>query len=222
MREGPDIARVAALIGDPGRAAMLCALMDGSALAAGELAVEAGVTKPTASGHLARLTEAGLLAVDVQGRHRYYRLVDDDVARALEALMGVADRGPGRRTRLGPRDPALRRARTCYDHLAGELAVAMMARMRAAGWLHDLALTERGRIGLATLGVDLGAIERARRPVCRTCLDWSARRHHLSGGAGRALFALMLDRGWVRREPGSRLVRVDRAGEAALASIAAG
>lgn len=124
VRSGPDVARVAALIGDPARAAMLSALMDGGALTASELALEAGVAPPTASGHLARLREGGLLAEAKQGRSRYYRLAAPDVAAALEALMGLAARGPSR-ARPGPKDPALRRARLCYDHLAGEAGVRL-------------------------------------------------------------------------------------------------
>ena len=128
MKEGPDISIIAALIGNPASANMLMALMAGPALTATELAQESGLTLSTASGHLARLEQAGLVAVERQGRHRYFRLADPDVAIALEGLMPVAARAGHLRVRTGPRDPELRRARSCYDHLAGDLAVKMFDR----------------------------------------------------------------------------------------------
>ncbi len=228
MLDGPDIARIAALIGDPARANMLCALMDGRALTATELAGHAGVSKQTASTHLARLSEAGLLANDRQGRHRYFRLLDPDVARALEALMGVAERGGGRRVRTGPREPAMRRARICYDHLAGDIAVRLLDELVTRGWLEvqlapadvaELGLTEEGRIGFNALGLDMETVERARRPACRACLDWSARRHHLAGGLGAALFDFAVSEVWIRRRPDSRLISVTKAGEQALKDV---
>lgn len=216
MADGPDIARLAALIGDPARANMLAALMGGQALTASELALEAGVTKQTASSHLAQLTEPGLLTVTAQGRHRYYRLADADVAEMVEAMMGLAAlKTP--RSRPGPRDPAMRHARICYDHLAGELGVLMHDRMVARGWLNqELTLTASGREALLAFGLDLGRIEAARRPVCRPCLDWSVRRTHLAGGVGAALLTAILDRCWAVREEGSRIIKFSRTGEAAF------
>lgn len=211
MREGPDIARLAALIGDPARAAMLSALFDRAALTATELAEEAGVAKPTASGHLAKLTEGGLLAQEKQGRHRYFRLADAEVAALLENLMGVAARGAGRRARPGPRDPELRQARVCYDHLAGEAGVRVYDSLRARGLLLDdgdetLTLTEDGAAFCAGLGLDPAALRAQRRPMLRPCLDWSVRRRHLAGGLGAALLERLIDQGWARRRAGTRIV----------------
>ncbi|MEO1656232.1 MAG: winged helix-turn-helix domain-containing protein [Pseudomonadota bacterium] len=221
MREGPDIARTASLIGDPARANILCALLDGRALTAGELTEVAGVTKATASTHLAQLVEAGLLAKEAQGRHRYFRLAHPDVALALEALMGVAERGAGRRVRTGPKDSAMRRARVCYDHLAGELAVQLYDHWLESGWLIEdngsgIELTSRGRERFSCAGIDVHAIDAARRPNCKTCLDWSMRRYHLAGGIGQAVLTLMEDRRWAMREAGSRLVTITDRGEKAI------
>lgn len=216
MREGPDIASLAALLGDPARAAMLTALMGGQALTAGELAAEAGITAPTASAHLARLGEAGLVVREVQGRHRYARLAGPEVAEALEGLMGLAARTGRLRTRPGPRDEAMRQARVCYDHLAGSLGVrlhdALVAGAAVVAAPEGLALTPGGRAWLAAQGVDVGALEAKRRPLCCACLDWSERRHHLAGSVGAALLDLVLHRGWARREPGSRAVVFSVAG----------
>lgn len=220
MHDGPRIARVAALIGDPARAEMLTALMDDRALTATELAGIAGVTKQTASAHLAKLREAGLVAVASQGRHRYYRLADRDVAHLLESLMGLAFRSGAVRLRSGPREPALRRARVCYDHLAGELGVQVfesLARRRLLR-VQDGAIepTPAGRRWFAELGIDVATLAAARRPLARPCLDWSARRHHLAGSLGAALLERCLALGWLRRAPGSRALSFSAIGERAL------
>jgi DNA-binding transcriptional ArsR family regulator len=210
MREGPDIARVAALIGDPSRAAMLSALIDGRALTAGELAEEAGVGLPTASAHLARLVEGGLAVARRQGRHRYYALAGGEVAAALEALMGLAAGQGHLRTRPGPRDPALRRARVCYNHLAGEMGIDAYDSLLARGFLvlsaSGIGPSPEGRGFFASLGVDLPALEAARAPLCRECLDWSERRAHLAGSLGRAMLGRILAAGWASRDPASRAV----------------
>ncbi|MEM1382993.1 MAG: winged helix-turn-helix domain-containing protein [Pseudomonadota bacterium] len=220
MKDGPDIARAAALIGDPARANMLSALMDGRALTASELAAEAGVGLPTASAHLTRMAEGGLVLPSKQGRHRYFGLAGPEVAAALEALMGLAAAHGPTRTRPGPKDPALRRARICYDHLAGELGVALCDGLLARDWLsgggEDLKITATGRAALSDFGLDIDRIQNARRPTCRTCLDWSARRSHLAGGLGAALLARMFGLGWARRESGSRVIRFSPRGEMAL------
>jgi DNA-binding transcriptional ArsR family regulator len=220
MLEGPHIARVAALIGDPARANMLTALMDGRALTASELAAHAGVTKQTASAHLARLLDAGLLAREIQGRHHYFRLDGVDVARALESLMSVAALRTGARTRTGPADPALRKARICYDHLAGELGVLQFDALLARGWLRRsedaLALTARGGEALAAQGVDVDTASTRGRPLCRACLDWSLRRHHLAGALGAALLQRSLDAGWARQVPGTRIIAFSPPGERAF------
>lgn len=210
-------AEIAALVGDPARAGMLDALMDGRALTAAELARIAGITPQTASGHLARLCAAGLLTVQRQGRHRYHSLATPMVAQMLESIASVAAERPAPPPRkplpVGPRDRALRRARTCYDHLAGELAVGMAARMVARGELElsadGGALTEAGADFLGGLGVDLRAARAKRgRLFCRPCLDWSERRPHLAGALGAALCSACLDQGWLRRLPGTRALAV--------------
>lgn len=220
MRDGPDIARIASLLGDPARAAMLLALMDGRALTASELTSEAGVTKQTASAHLARLSEGGLVEATSQGRHRYFRLSGPDVAAVIESLIGLAERRGGRRTRIGPRDAALRQARVCYDHLAGDAGVWMLDRMIGLGWIardaQGLSITDAGRAAATGQSVDIYALEAARRPLCRNCLDWSARRDHLAGSLGAALLDSMLRRGWCSRTSGSRVVAFSAAGERAF------
>ncbi|MBN7787638.1 winged helix-turn-helix transcriptional regulator [Ponticoccus gilvus] len=218
MRHGPDIAPIAALVGDPARAAMLTALMDGRALTAGELAREAGVTAQTASGHLTKMEEAGLLVRRKQGRHRYVALAGDEVGRMLEAMMGVAAASGQTRTRTGPKEPALRDARVCYDHLAGGQAVALLRALIDQGAIieddEDLILTDNGALRFERFGIDLPALRRARRPVCRACLDWSERRFHLGGSLGAALLSELYARGWAKRETGTRAVRFSNSGMA--------
>lgn len=220
MKEGPSIAEIAALMGDPPRANMLGALMSGRALTAGELAREAGITAQTASGHLARLSEAGLLLVEAQGRHRYFRLSGPDVAQVLEGLMGLAARTGRLRTRTGPRDPDMRRSRVCYDHMAGEWAVNLYAGLTADGRLVEaetgVALSAKGRAFFQAEGIDMETLEKARRPLCRTCLDWSERRFHLGGALGKAILDLALQRGWARRAAASRTLSVTPPGHLAF------
>ena len=210
MQDGPDIATIAALMGDPGRANMLTALMGGQALTAGELAREAGVTAQTASSHLAKLQAAGLLVGRKQGRHNYFALSGDDVAGVIEALMGLAQRTGHTRVRTGPKEPAMRKARVCYDHLAGELAVSMLGHLTARGFVtetgDDLTLTVTGRTFMQALGLDLSALSRSRRPLCKGCLDWSVRRTHLAGALGAALLDRFYALGWASRQAGTRLV----------------
>jgi DNA-binding transcriptional ArsR family regulator len=217
MKEGPDISIIAALIGNPACANMLMALMAGPALTASELAQESGLTLSTASGHLARLENAALVAVERQGRHRYFRLADADVAIALEGLMPLAARAGHTRIRTGPRDPELRQARSCYDHLAGELAVEMFDRFIARGLLirrgDTLKVTQDGRRFFAKAGIDTASLERGRRPLCRPCLDWSERRSHLSGALGGAIFERIIALGWAVGEARTRVVRFSAAGE---------
>lgn len=219
MRDGPNIVRIAALIGDHARAEALTALMGGQALTATELADAAGVTKQTMSTHLAKLRDAGLLALEAQGRHRYFRIANDEVAHLLESLMGVAYMTGAVRLRSSPREPALRKARVCYDHLAGELAVRIYAgllqqRMLMLG-AEGPELTDAGHQLFARLGIDAGALAVQRRAFCRSCLDWSERRHHLAGSLGAALLARMLALGWAKRDRDSRVVTFTAAGERA-------
>ncbi|WP_334162457.1 ArsR/SmtB family transcription factor [Phenylobacterium sp.] len=218
MRLGPDITRIAALLGEPARANMLSALMGGQALTAGELAREAGITPQTASAHLARLEAGGLLTRRRQGRHSYFTLAGPDVAEAMEQLIVLAGRAGHLRTRPGPRDPALRRARVCYDHLAGDAGVAMLDALVAQGRIADhdgaLALTEKGRVFASDFDLDLDAP--GRRPLCRACLDWSVRRSHLAGVMGAALLSRIYALGWARRIEGTRVVQFSAPGEAAF------
>ncbi len=220
MAEGPDITRIAQLIGDPARSAILSALMSGSALTAGELAIEAGVTPATASGHLANLTEAGLIWPRKQGRHRYFAIADDEVAHAIETLAGLAATKGHLRTRPGPRDVKLREARVCYDHLAGRCGVQLFDSLATRGWLtvtrEDVSLTGEGAREIAALGIDPVALDAARRPLCRVCLDWSERRSHLAGALGAALFARMLELGWFRRNEAARDLALTSKGKAAF------
>lgn len=226
MKDGPNIIGIAALIGDHARAEVLTALMTGMALTATELAEVAGVTKQTISGHLAKLLEARLLVVEAQGRHRYFRLADDDVAQLLESLMNVAFRTGAVRVRSSPREPALRKARVCYDHLAGELGVLVYDQLLQGGAFtlgaDGLQLTPAGRQIMHALGIDTEALARKRRAFCRTCLDWSERRHHLAGSLGSALLARFEELGWARRAKNSRVVTFSAAGEKELRAWAAG
>lgn len=207
-------AEMAALAGDPARASMLNALMDGRALTASELARVSGISAQTASGHLGRLVQAKLLSVEKQGRHRYHRLASPAVARMIESIMqAVAARGDpvGPKIVTGPKDVALRAARTCYDHLAGRLGVALADALIGAGHI-ELAtdggiVTETGFALLDRLGIDV--VNRAglgKRVLCRPCLDWSERRPHLAGVVGAALCTHSLSTGWIRRIDGTRAV----------------
>jgi len=217
MKNGPNIARVAGLIGDPARAEILTALVAGRALTATELAAVAGVTKQTVSAHLAKLVGARLLSVEAQGRHRYFRLAGSDVARLLESLMGVAFRTGAVRLITGPREPALRKARVCYDHLAGEMGVLAYDGLVARGWLADLAgslsLTRAGADGLVAFGIDPARAASQRRTFCRPCLDWGERRHHLGGALGTALLERLYALRWARRAADSRVVVFTPRGE---------
>ncbi len=220
MKDGPAIARLAALIGDPARANMLTALMSGKALTAGELAREAGVSLPTASAHLAKLDAGGLLALRKQGRHKYVALASDEVAHVLETLMGLAAGTGDLRTRPGPRDQDLRQARVCYNHLAGTLGIQLYDSLAARGLVREgadgLALTEAGAAFATGFGIDLAALRRKRAPLCRACLDWSERKSHLAGSLGRALLARIAARGWATRPAGGRALHFTRAGRAAF------
>jgi DNA-binding transcriptional ArsR family regulator len=234
-----DVAAVAALLAEPARARILMALGDGRALAASVLAAEAGVAASTASGHLARLVDAGLLEVLPQGRHRYYRLAGPHVGELIEALARVAPPAPVRSLRQGTRAEAVRSARTCYDHLAGRLGVELFAalverghvsggdgrhdplaaghdRLSAPGRDVDYRLTPSGRESLEALGVVLPAPRGDGTIPLRYCVDWSEQRHHVSGAVGRAIARRAFEAGWVRRIDGSRAVRVTGEGERAL------
>lgn len=219
IASGQLVAEIAAVIGDVARANILTALMDGRALTAGELAAHAGVTSQTTSGHLAKLADAGLISGERQGRHRYVRLASPAVAEVIEALMTVAATGPVRHRPVGPRDLALRAARSCYDHMAGRLGVGLAEALDAQGLVAVAdgsgAVTARGRDFFHDHGIAIDT-GRGSRPLCRTCLDWSERRHHLAGRLGAALFTHALDQGWVRRAETSRTLTVTPPGRIAF------
>lgn len=223
MKDGPNIVGIAALIGDHARAEVLTALMADRALTATELAELAGVTKQTISAHLAKLVDARLVAVENQGRHRYFRLADQDVAHLLESLMGVAFRTGAVRVRASPREPALRKARVCYDHLAGEVGVriyeGLMKRRALVPAVDGLELTADGQRLFQKLRIDTDALSRQKRAFCRACLDWSERRHHLAGALGAALLARVVELGWAKRARDSRVVLLTADGQQALHKI---
>jgi DNA-binding transcriptional ArsR family regulator len=210
MAETPDLAAIAALVGDATRARMLAALMDGCAHTATELALEGGVAPSTASSHLARLVNGGLVTLARQSRHRYFRVATPDVAAALETLMNLA---PGRTAparRPGPGELGLRRARVCYDHLAGEAGVHLLDRLTGRRLVRvrdgGLLLTRAGEVWCGRIGLDVAGLRRHRRPLCRSCLDWSERRMHLAGALGASLLEFLFVRRLARRESGSRAV----------------
>ncbi len=241
-----DISAVAALFADPSRARIVAALADGRALPASVLAAESGVAASTASEHLARLVDGGLLTVEKSGRNRYFRLAGEDVAAALESLSVLAPQRPVRSLRESTRAGALRRARTCYDHLAGKLGVAVtesllrreaLVRLDGADGIeragtdplsaplrvHPYELGPAAAEVFGRLGVDVDALDQAprsgRRPLLRFCVDWSEQRHHLAGGLGASLLASMESAGWVRRLPPRRAVALTPAGEQALDTV---
>ncbi|MGN6550765.1 MAG: ArsR/SmtB family transcription factor [Pararhizobium sp.] len=212
-----NIAAVAALIGDPARAAMLSALTDGRALPAGELAFASGVTAQTASAHLGRLLDGGLLSVETEGRHRYYRLAGPEVAQALEQLAALTPRESIRRRALNADARRLQFARCCYDHLAGRLGVSVADGLCAQGFIvpaagKAFAVTPMGRDWFAGIGLDIDAVKPTRRGLARQCLDWTERRHHLAGPLGVRLLAVLCDRGWLRRSADSRAVSLTPVG----------
>jgi len=216
----PGLSRIGALLADPGRAAMLWALMDGTARPAGELTLIAGLSPSAASAHLARLTDGGLLALDVRGRHRYYRIATPDVAAAIEALMNVAQAAASPRPVVKPAHTVpldMRHARTCYDHMAGEVAVRVYERLVGDGLLvrngDDLDVTPDGAARLTGWGVDVGALRARRRRFACTCLDWSERRPHLGGALGAALLDSWLAGGWVERASRPRVLRITPTGQ---------
>lgn len=224
MKYLPDIAAIAALIGDPARANILTALMSGWALTATELSVEAGVTKQTTSAHLAKLVNGKILTVEKQGRHKYYRLANHEIAELLETLTSVAADLAPKRLRTGPKEPAMRKARRCYDHLAGEIAVKMFDGFIAQGLIVNdrnnnqavPILSIKGAEFFTRFGIDIKNLEQNKRPLCRACLDWSVRRHHLAGGLGAALLIEFETRGWAKRFEKSRIVEFSAEGENSL------
>ena len=223
MSEALDIAEIARLIGEPARANILTALLDGRASTALELALAARVTPQTASAHLAKLVDGALLTVDRQGRHRYFRLATPAVARTLEGLMALAADGPPRNRRPARMPPDMRRARTCYDHIAGEVGVAITDSLVGRGLVllegEAGEVTNAGRAFFAKHGIDIESATRSKRIFCRPCLDWSERRPHLGGRVGAAICTHCLDRGWLRRRRDSRTLDMSPEGVSAMAAV---
>jgi DNA-binding transcriptional ArsR family regulator len=236
-----NIAAIGSVLADPGRCQVLTALGDGRALPASMLAAEAGVAPSTASEHLARLVDAGLLTVERHGRHRYFRIAGPEVAELLEAMARVAPPSKVRSLREGTRAHALRAARTCYDHLAGRVGVAVMDSMveqevlerdrfddrdplppadhlASPGRAVRFGVTERGTGFFRDFGVDLAALP-PRRPAIRYCIDWSEQRPHLAGALGAALTDHLFDLDWIRRAERSRAVHVTDQGRKGLAEV---
>ncbi len=208
------------MIGEPSRVSILVSLLSGKALPASELARAARVTPQTASTHLSKLVEGGLLVSESHGRHRYYRLASAEVAHALEALLTIATPKPVRSLRESDQLRAMRFARTCYDHLAGEIGVALTQKMieqqliEASG--QDYVLNEAGKQKLLALGVEVEGKPKSKRRFARQCLDWSERRHHLAGSLGASLTKRLFELGWIERLPGGRAVRITPEGATGL------
>jgi DNA-binding transcriptional ArsR family regulator len=214
----PNVARIATLIGDPSRAAILLALLDGRALPAGELARHASISPQTASAHLDKLFRAHLLSVEIQGRHHYYRLRSPQVAQLLESLSTVVPPAPA--PAHSDSTKSLRFARICYDHLAGKLGVAVTRALCDHCYIHDgevgYMVTNSGKAWFASLGVDVEELRASRRPLTRRCLDWSERRPHLAGGLGAALANRLVKLNWITRARTGRIVHLTEKGERAL------
>ncbi|RKP51244.1 ArsR/SmtB family transcription factor [Trinickia fusca] len=209
----PSVSATAFLIADPARAAMLMALADGRARPAGELAYAAGVTPQTASSHLAKLLDGGLIAVEKEGRHRYYRLADAQVATLLENLATVGAKRTVRRKLPSREAQRLRFARCCYDHLAGQVGVAITQRLTSQGFLatstdKQFEVTPAGAAWFDELGLDVAALKPGRHGIARQCLDWTERQHHLAGPLGNAFLSLLCTKGWLRRAKASRAIEV--------------
>jgi DNA-binding transcriptional ArsR family regulator len=222
MQGDADIAAAAALLAEPARAALVTAVIADGALPVTDLAERAKIAPSTASEHLARLVDGGFLTAEKHGRHRYYRLADPAVAAAVEALALVAPQPPVRSLREATRSELLREARTCYDHLAGRVGVELARSLERNGTLvrrnggYELGPESSAR--LETVGVDLAALERLRRPVVRGCLDWSERELHVAGALGAALADRFFELGWIRRRDGNRSVEVTAQGRAGFSS----
>jgi DNA-binding transcriptional ArsR family regulator len=239
MEGDADIARTAALFADPARVRVLLALADGRALAASVLAAEARLSAPGVSAHLAKLRDAGLVVAEKSGRHRFYRLAGPDTAELMETLARFSPSQPVSSLREGTRAEALRTARTCYDHLAGRLGVAVTSALLDRGALsgapdtrrrpgdrisaplreHPYTLGPAAEAVFGELGVDLDAVAAGRRPLLKFCLDWSEQRHHLAGALGAAVATRFVDAGWVRRRgQAHRALRLTPEGARALAA----
>jgi len=210
----PNIAVIASLIGDNARAKMLTALLGGKALTATELALEADITSQTASTHLAKLVDGQLLHVRKQGRHKYFQLMNLSVAQLLESLLNISvDLAPSK-VSTGPSDIRLKQARICYDHLAGELAVDIYDSLHKQNFIIDngseTLLTDLGKEFFSSIGFDFYQIKKSKRPICKSCLDWSERRNHLAGILGQWVLNDMFEKGWAERALDSRIINISK------------
>lgn len=222
MADVLDMAAVAALVGDPARANILCALLDGRAYAAGELAYAAHVSPQTASGHLAKLAGAKLVTSTPAGRHRYFSLAGPHVAAMLESIMAVVAAAPPRCKPPRIADD-MRAARMCYDHLAGRLGVALADTLQARGFIEfgddGGIVTNAGEMFFGELGIDIAAARNGRRAFCRPCIDWSERRPHLAGAIGGALANHLFGLNWIARVRDKRVVTITPKGRLQLARV---
>lgn len=220
MSINPDIATVASLLGESSRAAMLTGLMDGRFHTAGELANMAAVTAQTASFHLSKLVQGGWIIAERHGRYRYYQLASREVAQTLETLLTLSPPPQVRSLRQSTEMKSLREARTCYDHLAGQLGVDLTEAMMHHGYLlqenGEFTVTAAGELFFTGLGLNLQLLRRKRRAFAHACLDWSERRHHLGGALGHELVNLFLQKEWITRVPSIRAVRVTGEGRSAF------
>lgn len=229
MDDTPDIASIAALLADPARATIAWTLIDGTRRPAGELAFAANISAQSASAHLAKLVDGGLLAADARGRHRYFRIASREAAHLIEGLasfsMATRPKQPPPPALVRTMPPQFLHARTCYDHLAGEIAVQLLQTMLDEGWLagagQDYELTPAGTQQLTALGVSVEPAPGSRRPFARCCVDLTQRRPHLSGALGAALLAMYVREGWLLRAPRSRVVSITPKGHAAFARLLA-
>jgi DNA-binding transcriptional ArsR family regulator len=212
MSVNPNISKVASLIAEPSRAAILIALIDGRTMLASELARIARITPQTASSHLSKLVEGGLLVMESRGRHRYYRLSSPEVAYVLEAINTIAPPAKIKSLRESDQTKALHLARTCYDHLAGEIGVALTKMFIDLGWIvpegREYTVTALGLVEFQSFGIDVTRLQRGRRIFARQCLDWSERRHHIAGVLGAAITSRLFELGWIRRMSTSRALVV--------------
>lgn len=217
MSINPNVAEVAFLLGEKSRAAILISLMDGRLHTASELAYMAAIKPQTASFHLSKLIESNLVNVDKQGRHRYYQLANEEVARILESFLAISPPPEVRSLKQSSQVKLLREARTCYDHLAGKLGVGLTESMLNTGYLEkeerNFVVTPKGEQFFTDFGIDLGQLKRKRRSFSHACIDWSERHHHLAGALGNELMKRFLDLSWIVQVPSVRAVKVTDKGK---------
>ncbi|CAM3819222.1 winged helix-turn-helix domain-containing protein [Aeromicrobium ponti] len=220
MRSGPDASTIASLISDPSRAAILTVLMDGRSHPAGDLAYAANIKPQTASFHLAKMLEVNVVSLEKQGRHRYYRIENIEIAKALETLLAISPQPKVKSFKQVTENENLRFARTCYDHLAGKLGVKLMDALVDKGYIieesNEILITKEGEIFLELFDIPLDIVRKKRRSFVHKCLDWSERRHHLAGALGHELFERFFELQWIERMEKTRAIRITSAGRKGL------